>query len=71
MFSNSNSVIIKVRYYSNFIMIALYLILGLLFLFSKIAIEVFPIYREAIGGLLISYTFFRMYLILKKKNINK
>lgn len=48
-------------------MVALYLVIGLLFLFSDIAIETFPVYREAVGGLLILYAAFRLYLIVKKK----
>ncbi len=48
-------------------MVALYLGIGLLFLFTDIAIQTFPVYREAVGGLLIFYAAFRLYLIIKKK----
>lgn len=67
MHSESNPLINKIRYYSRFIMVALYLVIGLLFSFSDIAIETFPVYREAVGGLLILYAAFRLYLIVKKK----
>lgn len=67
MHSESNPLINKIRHYSRFIMVALYLVIGLLFLFSDIAIQTFPVYREAVGGLLILYAAFRLYLIVKKK----
>jgi len=63
----SNPLINKIRYYLSFIMVALYLGIGLLFLFTDIATQTFPVYREAVGGLLIFYAAFRLYLIIKKK----
>ena len=65
MFSDSNPLINKIRYYSGFIMVALYLVIGLLFLFTDLAIQTFPVYREAVGGLLIVYAVFRLYSIIK------
>ena len=47
-------------------MVVLYLIIGLLFLFSDIAIQTFPAYREPVGGLLIAYAAFRLYSTIKK-----
>ena len=46
-------------------MVALYLVIGLLFLFTDLAIQTFPVYREAVGGLLIAYAVFRLYSIIK------
>jgi len=48
-------------------MVALYLGIGLLFLFSDIAIHIFPVYREAVGGILVIYAVFRLYSIIKRK----
>ena len=47
-------------------MVALYLGIGLLFLFTDIAIETFPAYRGPVGGLLVVYAGFRMYSIIKR-----
>lgn len=54
------------RYYFSFVMVVLYLTIGLLFLFSDIAIQTFPAYREFIGGLLVVYAGFRVYSIIKQ-----
>lgn len=66
MFSDNNPLTNKIRFYSGFIMIALYLAIGLLFLFTDIAIQTFPVYREPVGGLLIVYAGFRGYSIIRK-----
>jgi hypothetical protein len=47
-------------------MVVLYLIMGLLFLFSDIAIQTFPVYREPVGGVLIIYAGFRLYSTIKQ-----
>jgi hypothetical protein len=56
----------KIRYYSNFIMVAIYVSLGLLFLFTDIADELFPAYRKPVGITLLVYAIMRTYLIIKK-----
>ena len=66
MYSDNNPLINKIRFYSGFIMVALYLAIGLLFLFTDIAIQTFPVYREPVGGLLIVYAGFRVYSIIRK-----
>jgi len=66
VYSESNPLKNKIRYYSGFIMVALYLGIGLLFLFTDIAIETFPAYRGPVGGLLVVYAGFRMYSIIKR-----
>lgn len=58
----------KINYYFSLIMIALYFIIGLLFLFSDIVIDTFPAYREVIGGILLLYGVFRLYSIVKRRN---
>ncbi|MES2593465.1 MAG: hypothetical protein V4608_16400 [Bacteroidota bacterium] len=58
----------KISYYFSFLMVALYLVIGLLFLFTDIAIETFPVYREMVGGLLVVYAVYRVYAIIKKRN---
>lgn len=58
----------KISYYFSFIVVALYLAIGIVFLFTDIAIETFPLYREMVGGLLIVYAVYRAYAIIKKHN---
>ncbi len=67
MFFDNNSIIDKIRYCFNFIMIAFYLIIGGLFLFSDVLIHIFPVYREAVGLIFIIYGAFRLYLSIKRK----
>jgi hypothetical protein len=56
----------KIRYYSNFIMVAFYLTFGFLFLFTEIAIDTFPAYRTPLGIVFICYGVFRMILTIQK-----
>ncbi len=66
MFSDSNSLLNKIRYYSSFIMAAIYLVIGLLFLFSDTAINTFPNYRLQFSTALLVYGSFRLYSTIKK-----
>ena len=63
---NSNPLVNKIRYYSGFIMVAVYLTLGLLFLFTDIAIDTFPAYRKPIGATIIVYGIVRIILSVQK-----
>jgi hypothetical protein len=47
-------------------MVAIYVSLGLLFLFTDIADELFPAYRKPVGITLLVYAIMRTYLIIKK-----
>ena len=47
-------------------MVAVYLTFGLLFLFTDIAIETFPAYREPIGITMLVYGIVRTILIVQK-----
>lgn len=66
MLSNNNNTLKKITYYFSFVMVALYFAIALLFLCTDAAIETFPVYREAVGGLLLVYAVFRVYSIIKK-----
>ncbi|MCW3083182.1 MAG: hypothetical protein JWP12_548 [Bacteroidetes bacterium] len=66
MISDSNPSANKLRYYVNFIMVAVYLALGLLFLFTDIAEETFPANRKAVGTVLLVYGCFRMIITIQK-----
>lgn len=66
MFFNSNPTVNKIRYYSTFLMIAVYLALGLLFLFTDIGIDKFPAYRKEIGIVMVVYGVIRTYSIVRK-----
>jgi hypothetical protein len=53
-------------------MVALYLALGLLFLFTDIAENIFPANRTPIGIVFISYGLFRMVITIRKiKKLNE
>jgi len=56
----------RIRYYFDLIMGILYITLGILFLFTNIAIDTFPSYRTQVGILLVSYASFRFYTSTKK-----
>jgi hypothetical protein len=71
MLLENNPLINKIRFYFSFLMVLIYLAFGSVFLFSDIAIQTFPVYREPIGGLLIVYACFRLYSIIKKNKENK
>lgn len=47
-------------------MVAIYITLGLLFLFSDMAIDTFPAYRTTLGCVLLGYGCLRAFLSLKK-----
>jgi hypothetical protein len=47
-------------------MVAIYISLGLLFLFTDIAVDAFPAYRKILGCVLIGYGSLRSYLNIKK-----
>ncbi len=66
MLFNSNPKVNKFRYYSNFVMVAVYLALGLLFLFSEIGIDYFPAFRKQIGCIMIVYAVIRIILTRSK-----
>lgn len=66
MFSNRNPSVSKISYYFSFVMVALYVIIGLGFLFTDIGIQMFPVYRQAVGGILLVYAVFRLIMIIKK-----
>lgn len=63
---NSNPSLNKIRYYSHFLMVALYFALGLLFLFTDIAIDMFPMYRTGVGITMIVYGIIRTFLTIRK-----
>jgi len=64
--SDSNPSVNKIRYYFGFLMVAVYLALGLLFLFTDIAIDTFPANRQPIGIIFIVYGVFRTITIILK-----
>lgn len=66
MLSNNNPSLKKITYYFSFVMVALYIAIGLLFLCTDVARATFPVYREAVGGLLLVYAIFRLYMIIKR-----
>lgn len=51
-------------------MVAVYLALGLLFLFTDIAIETFPAYRKPIGATMLIYGVVRTILTIQKNKKN-
>jgi hypothetical protein len=47
-------------------MVAVYLTLGLLFLFTDIGIDYFPAYRNEIGWVMLIYAVLRTFLSIRK-----
>ncbi len=66
MLSNNNTSLKKASYYFSFVMVALYIGIALMFLCTDAAIETFPVYREAVGGILLVYAVFRLFMIIKR-----
>lgn len=66
MLFNSNPTVNKIRYYSTFLMVAIYLALGLLFLFTDIGIDKFPVYRIQIGVVMLIYGVIRAFTTVRK-----
>lgn len=60
MIADSNPSVNKIRYYIQFLMVAVYLALGLLFLFTDIAISTFPENRQPAGIVFVVYGLFRL-----------
>ncbi len=64
----SNPAVNNIRYYSNFLMIAVYVALGLLFFFTDIAIETFPNYRKELGMTMLVYSVVRTIMTIRKRD---
>ncbi len=56
----------KISHYFGFFMVAVYLAIGLLFLLTDIAENLFPNYRKEIGLVMIAYSIYRGYMIYRK-----
>jgi len=52
-------------------MVAIYIALGLLFLFTTIANDTFPVYRTEVGCLMLIYSGYRGYSTYKKIKQNE
>lgn len=63
--SHNNPTITKIRYCFAFFIVGLYFVIGLAFLFTDAAIQQFPMYREAVGCVLLLYGSFRAHSIVK------
>lgn len=60
-----------VLFYFSFLMVLVYIALGLLFMFSAFLSEMVPSYRGMIGGVLIIYGVFRMYILARMRKARK
>jgi len=67
----SNPAVNNIRYYSNFLMIAVYVALGLLFFFTDVAIETFPNYRKELGMTMLVYSVVRTIMTIRKRKRDK
>jgi len=63
---NNRPEVKKIRHYFNFIMVGVYIILGVIFLFTQIGNDTFPFYRKEAGIVFIAYALFRFYTTLKQ-----
>jgi len=66
MISDSNPPANKMRYYINFFMVAVYLALGLLFLFTGIGATTFSENRKPVGIVFMVYGLFRGIVTVQK-----
>ncbi len=71
MFTGSHPLIDKLRYYSSYAMIAVYLALGIIFFFTDIAETTFPSYRKEIGCTMMIYSVVRLFLTIRKNKRDK
>ncbi len=71
MFSSSNPSLEKIRYYSNYFMVLVYLFLGALFFFTDIGINTFPSYRKEIGCTMMIYGAIRTLMTYRKNKREK
>lgn len=68
MLFKSNPISNKIRYYFSLLMVGIYLVIGVLFLFSDIAVQTFPVYRTKVGLLFTFYAGFRLFVTIREKN---
>jgi hypothetical protein len=67
MLFNSSPTGNKIRFYTSFFMVALYFALGLLFYFTDIAADTFPVYRKPVGIIMMVYAAVRAYLTIRRE----
>lgn len=68
----NNSGVKQVLFYFSFVMVFVYLSLGLVFLFSDVLSEVIPpSYRGIVGGVFIVYGVFRLYILMRMRKARK
>lgn len=56
----------KISHYFGFAMVAVYVALGLLFLFTEAAADIFPYYRTEVGIVMLIYSGYRSFMIYRK-----
>ena len=66
MIFDSNPSVKRIRLYTSFIMVALYLALGLLFFFTDIALDTFPNYRKELGVTMMVYSVIRTVMNVRR-----
>jgi len=71
VFSGSHPTVEKLRYYSGYIMIVVYMALGIVFFFTDIAETTFPSYRKEIGSTMMIYSVIRLVLTYRKNKREK
>ena len=71
MNSYNNPEVQKTSYYIGFAMAFIYFALGIIFLFTRIGVDTFRVYRTQAGLLFIAYALFRFYTTYKKLKLQK
>jgi hypothetical protein len=71
VFSGSHPLLEKLRVYSNYAMVAVYMALGIMFFFTDVAVETFPSYRKEIGCTMMIYSVVRIILTYRKNKREK
>jgi cytochrome c biogenesis protein CcdA len=67
MAPDQKNTIKEVLFYFSFLMVLVYIGLGLMFLFSDFMSEMVKDYRSIIGGVFIIYGVFRMYILMRMR----
>ena len=62
-----NNTVREVLYYFSFLMVLVYIGIGLMFMFSSFLTEMIPSNRALIGGIFILYGIFRLYMLIRLK----
>ncbi len=71
MTNEQNNTLKEILFYFSFLMVLVYIGIGLMFLFSDFLSDMVKDYRAVIGGAFILYGVFRMYILMRMRKARK